>query len=82
MAYHVEIARNAEVELEELYRWVVARAPQTEKATFRRDRRLNIRLSSKDPEAIQTRALAEGFPYQTLMSSLLHTYSARRLKEL
>jgi plasmid stabilization system protein ParE len=28
MAYRVEIARNAETELEELYRWVVARAPQ------------------------------------------------------
>jgi plasmid stabilization system protein ParE len=28
MAYRVEIARNAEVELEELYLWVVARAPQ------------------------------------------------------
>lgn len=27
MAYRVEIARNAEVELEELYLWVVARAP-------------------------------------------------------
>ncbi|MEO5742717.1 MAG: type II toxin-antitoxin system RelE/ParE family toxin [Vicinamibacterales bacterium] len=27
MAYRVEIARNAEVELEELYLWIVARAP-------------------------------------------------------
>src|SRR5437660_4890567 len=41
------------------------------KATFRKDRRLNIRLSSKDLEAIQKRALAEGLPYQTLISSLL-----------
>ena len=32
------------------------------KATFRKDRRLNIRLSSKDLEAIQKRALAEGLP--------------------
>ena len=37
------------------------------KATFRKDRRLNIRLSSKDLEAIQKRALAEGLPYQTLI---------------
>ena len=36
------------------------------KATFRKDRRLNIRLSSKDLEAIQKRALAEGLPYQIL----------------
>ena len=28
MAYRVEIARNAEAELEELFLWVVARAPQ------------------------------------------------------
>jgi predicted DNA binding CopG/RHH family protein len=30
------------------------------KATFRRDRRLNIRLSSKDLEAIQKRARPKG----------------------
>jgi len=41
------------------------------KATFRKDRRLNIRLSSKDLEAIQKRALADGLPYQTLIASLL-----------
>lgn len=28
MAYRVEISRNAEVDLEELYLWVIARAPQ------------------------------------------------------
>jgi predicted DNA binding CopG/RHH family protein len=52
------------------------------KATFRKDRRLNIRLSSKDLEAIQERALAQGLPYQTLISSLLHKYAAGRLKEV
>jgi predicted DNA binding CopG/RHH family protein len=52
------------------------------KATFRKDRRLNIRLSSKDLEAIQKRALAEGLPYQTLIASLLHKYAAGRLKEI
>ena len=52
------------------------------KATFRKDRRLNIRLSSKDLEAIQKRALAEGLPYQTLISSLLHKYAAGSLKEV
>ena len=52
------------------------------KATFRKDRRLNIRLSSKDLEAIQKRALAEGLPYQTLIASLLHKYATGRLKEI
>jgi predicted DNA binding CopG/RHH family protein len=51
------------------------------RGTFKKDRRLNIRLSSKDLEAIQKRALAEGLPYQTLIASLLHKYAAGRLKE-
>jgi predicted DNA binding CopG/RHH family protein len=59
-----------------------ARYTRYAKATFRKDRRLNIRLSSKDLEAIQKRALAEGLPYQTLISSLLHKYAAGRLKEV
>ncbi len=52
------------------------------KATFRKDRRLNIHLSSKDLEAIQKRALAEGLPYQTLIANLLHQYASGRLKEV
>jgi hypothetical protein len=59
-----------------------ARYSRYAKATFRKDRRLNVRLSSKDLEAIQKRALAEGLPYQTLVSSLLHKYASGRLKEV
>ena len=50
-------------------------------ATFRKDRRVNIRISGKDLEAIQKRALEEGLPYQTLISSLLHKYVSGRLRE-
>lgn len=51
------------------------------KATFRKDRRLNIRISSRDLEAIQQRALEEGLPYQTLVSSVLHKYASGKLEE-
>ena len=51
------------------------------KATFKKDRRVNIRISQKDLAAIQTRALEEGLPYQTLMSSILHKYVNGRLRE-
>ena len=34
MAYRVDLARNAEAELEELYAWVVGRAPQQGAAWF------------------------------------------------
>ena len=51
------------------------------KATFKKDRRVNIRISSKDLESLQKRALEEGIPYQTLISSLLHKYVSGRLVE-
>ena len=58
-----------------------ARYSRYAKATFRKDRRLNTRLSSKDLEAIQKRALAEGLPYRTLIASVLHKYASVRRKE-
>jgi predicted DNA binding CopG/RHH family protein len=51
------------------------------RATFQKDRRLNIRISTKDLEAIQKRALEEGLPYQTLIASVIHKYAAGRLRE-
>ncbi len=44
------------------------------RATLRKDKRLNIRISEKDLLAIQKRAVREGIPYQTLISSVLHKY--------
>ena len=51
------------------------------RATFKKDRRVNIRISGKDLEALQKRALEEGIPYQTLIASLLHKYVSGRLVE-
>ena len=47
--------------------------------TFKKDMRVNIRMSRKDLEALQVRALEEGIPYQTLMASVLHKYVSGRL---
>ena len=44
------------------------------RATFRKDRRINIRISEKDLLALQRRAIREGIPYQTLVSSVLHKF--------
>lgn len=44
-------------------------------ATFRKDRRVNVRISGRDGrdlDALRKRALSEGIPYQTLISSVLH----------
>lgn len=50
-------------------------------ATFLKDRRVNIRLSSPDLMDIQARALEDGVPYQTLIASVLHKYVSGRLFE-
>ena len=69
--------------------WTSARERERETAryadyaaeTFRKDRRINIRISTKDLEAIQKRALREGIPYQTLVASILHKYVSGQLAE-
>jgi predicted DNA binding CopG/RHH family protein len=43
-------------------------------ATFLKDKRVNVRLSTPDLMDIQVRALKEGMPYQTLIASVLHKY--------
>lgn len=50
-------------------------------ATFIKDRRINIRLSSPDLMDIQARALEEGIPYQTFIASVLHKFASGRLIE-
>ena len=50
-------------------------------ATFKKDRRINIRISSKDLNALQKRALREGIPYQTLVASVLHKYVSGQFRE-
>jgi predicted DNA binding CopG/RHH family protein len=42
--------------------------------TLKKDKRVNIRISSKVLEEIQALAVENGIPYQTLMSSVLHRY--------
>ena len=44
------------------------------RATVRKDKRVNIRMSEKDLVRFQKEALEQGLPYQTLISSVLHRY--------
>lgn len=48
--------------------------------TLRKNRRVNIRLSQGDLEALRVKAVQEGIPYQTLIASVLHKYVAGRLR--
>jgi predicted DNA binding CopG/RHH family protein len=52
----------------------IAQHRRVAEESFKRDARINIRLSSRDLRALQARALKEGIPYQTLVSSVLHKF--------
>jgi predicted DNA binding CopG/RHH family protein len=51
------------------------------KRTLQKDKRINIRISSRDLEKLQKRAVIEGSPYQTLIASTLHKFVTGKLKE-
>jgi predicted DNA binding CopG/RHH family protein len=49
--------------------------------TLRKDKRVNIRISSMVLDELQARAVEDGMPYQTLISSILHRFVTGRLIE-
>ncbi len=52
---------------------------QAAKESMSKNKRINIRLTSKDYYDIQVKAVEEGIPYQTLISSLIHKYNKGKL---
>jgi predicted DNA binding CopG/RHH family protein len=59
----------------------IAAAKSIADATVAKAQRMNIRISEKDLIALRVRAMKEGMPYQTLVSSIIHKYLAGRLVE-
>lgn len=59
----------------------IQRLKEYAKQTLQKDKRINIRMSSKDLEQIKVIAAQEGIPYQTLISSVIHKYVAGYLKD-
>jgi predicted DNA binding CopG/RHH family protein len=55
------------------------KALEAAKNYLQKDMRINIRISSSDLKRIKQRAAYEGLPYQTLIASILHKYSAGHL---
>ena len=69
--------------------WVPVKAPEKEikklqeyaRHTLQKDKRINIRMSSKDLDQVMVVAAQEGIPYQTLVSSIIHKYVSGYLIE-
>ena len=59
--------------------WLPVKNIKQEKAmaaarnTLKKDKRINLRLTQKDYHQIQIKAIEEGIPYQTLISSIIHS---------
>lgn len=51
------------------------------RSALRKDKRVNIRMTERDLIRLQKKAMEEGLPYQTLISSVLHKYINGRLVE-
>jgi predicted DNA binding CopG/RHH family protein len=58
---------------------VKAQAKQAARNYLQKNAKINIRLSSSDLMRIKQMAAYEGLPYQTLIASILHKYSAGHL---
>jgi predicted DNA binding CopG/RHH family protein len=59
----------------------ISRFASMASASLVKDKRVNIRISSRDLEDIQAKAAEEAIPYQTLMASVLHKFVTGRLVE-
>jgi predicted DNA binding CopG/RHH family protein len=50
-------------------------------STITKNLRVSIHISKRDFDELQKKAIKEGIPYQTLISSILHKYVNGRLGE-
>jgi predicted DNA binding CopG/RHH family protein len=57
----------------------MSKAHESASHYLQKDARINIRISSSDLERLKQIAAYEGLPYQTLIASILHKYSAGHL---
>ncbi|MBI2098042.1 MAG: antitoxin [Candidatus Wildermuthbacteria bacterium] len=57
------------------------RYQQYARQTLSKPRTINIRLSERDLQKIRALAAEKGLPYQTLISSILHQYSSKKVRE-
>ncbi len=65
---------GGEIALENPSRALLRELESAAEGTFKKDKRINIRLSSHDLLGIQRKASKQGVPYQALISSLIHQY--------
>ena len=63
---HIKATKPSEKELKEI--------KKIAETTFRKNKRITIRLYEHDYKGIQKKAMEKGIPYQTLISGMIHQY--------
>jgi len=69
------------IQIEKPSRKLLSELKKASEKTFKKDCRINVRLSRHDMLGIQMKALQKGLPYQTLISGLIHQYVEGDLQE-
>ncbi len=59
----------------------IENAKKAAEATLTKSERMNIRITPNDLRRLKIKAMEEGMPYQTLVSSIIHKYLIGRLQE-
>ena len=72
---------RGELKLEEPSAGLLRKLSGASENTFKKDKRINIRLSSHDLEGIQRKAAPKGIPYQAMISGLIHQFVEGELRE-
>ena len=63
---YIKATKPSEEELKEI--------KKIAETTFRKNKRITIRLYEHDYKGIQKKAMEKGIPYQTLISGMIHQY--------
>ena len=59
----------------------IKKLQQAASNTSKKDKRINIRMTSKDLNDIKVKAIEEGLPYQSFITSILHKYISGKIIE-
>ncbi len=61
---------------------MISNLKETARNTMLKDQRMNVRISKRDLVQLKARALEEGIPYQTLVTSIIHKYISGSFQEV
>jgi len=75
----IKSVENGEWQSVDNFKDLKERMERAAAATALKAHRINVRISKHDVESLKVKALEEGLPYQTLVTSILHKYVTGRL---